>query len=66
MMHKGYDGSVEYSVADDVLHGRVLGIQSLVTYEGRTVEEIKAAFAEAVDDYLELCAQEGIKPEGRG
>ena len=44
----------------------MLGIQSLVTYEGRTVEEIKAAFAEAVDDYLELCAQEGIKPEGRG
>lgn len=63
MRHKGYDGNVQHSETDDVLHGKVLGIQSLVSYEGQTVEEIKAAFVEAVDDYLELCESQSVEPE---
>lgn len=61
--YKGYLGSVEYSDADEVLHGRLEFIRDLVTYEGTDAKGLKAAFREAVDDYLEVCAAEGRKPD---
>ncbi len=61
--YKGYLGSVEYSDEDEVLHGRLEFIRDLVTFEGQDAKGIKAAFHEAVDDYLELCEAEGRKPD---
>jgi len=61
--YKGYLGSVEYSDEDEVLRGRLECIRDLVTYEGKDVKRIRAAFQEAVDDYLELCEAEGRKPD---
>lgn len=61
--YKGYLGSVDYSDADEILHGRLEFIRDLVTYEGADAKSLKAAFQEAVDDYLELCASEGRKPD---
>jgi len=46
-----------------VLHGRLEFIRDLVTYEGKDAKGIRAAFREAVDDYLELCEAEGRKPD---
>ena len=57
--YKGYFGSVEFSAEDGVLHGRLEFIRDLVTYEGKDAKGIRAAFQEAVDDYLELCEDEG-------
>gem|GEM_PF-2577581 len=59
--YKGYLGSVEYSNEDEVLHGRLEFIRDLVSYEGKDAKGIKAAFQEAVDDYLDLCEAEGRK-----
>jgi predicted HicB family RNase H-like nuclease len=42
--YKGYCGSVEYSEGDDILHGRVLGISDVVSYEGRSIDELKKDF----------------------
>lgn len=50
--YKGFFGSVEFSAEDGVLHGRLEFIRDLVTYEGKNAKGIKAAFQEAVDDYL--------------
>ncbi|MGI9129502.1 MAG: type II toxin-antitoxin system HicB family antitoxin [Roseomonas sp.] len=61
--HKGCLGSVKFSAEDGVLYGRLEFIRDLVTYEGKDAEGIKAAFQEAVDDYLELCEAEGRKPD---
>jgi predicted HicB family RNase H-like nuclease len=63
MKFKGYNGSVELSIGNDCLHGRLLGISDIITYEGNTVHEIKAAFKEAVDDYLQHCKEIGKSPE---
>ena len=56
--YKGYFGSLEYSDEDDVFHGRLEFIRDLVTYEGGDAKGLKAAFQEAVDDYLALCKNE--------
>ena len=63
MEYKGYLGSVEFSEEDALFYGKVLGIRALVSYEGSTAQELIADFHGAVDDYLELCAQQGKAPE---
>ena len=63
MQYKGYVGSMEFSEADGVFYGKVRGIQSLVSYEGKTVGELVDGFHEAVDDYLALCEAESGEPE---
>ena len=55
LKHKGYIGSIEASLEDNCLFGKVLFIKALVSYEGKTVAELDAAFREAVNDYLITC-----------
>ena len=63
MQYKGYVGSVEFSESDGVFFGKVQGIQSLISYEGRSVQELVDDFHRAVDDYLALCETEDSAPE---
>ena len=61
--YKGYCGTVEFSSNDNVLFGKVLGINGLLSYEGDSVQALKEDFESAVDDYLESCKEKGIEPE---
>ena len=63
MTYKEYYGSVHYSDEDRVFFGKLEYIRSLVNYEGTDVGSLRAAFEEAVDDYLELCRDENKEPE---
>lgn len=63
LKYRGYVGSVEISVEDDVIFGKVLGIGDLISYEGRTCDELLADFHDAVDSYLALCEERGDEPE---
>lgn len=63
MRYKGYVGSVEFSEADEVFYGQVLGIRSLISYEGTTAKELVSDFHNSVDDYLALCEQNKTIPE---
>ena len=61
LKYKGYTGSVEFSDRDDCLFGKVQGLHgTLISYEGSSVEEIRHDFEEAIDCYLESCAERGI------
>jgi predicted HicB family RNase H-like nuclease len=61
--YKGYVGSVEVSIEDGVLHGRVLGIDDIVTYESETVPGLQREFETSLDDYLAFCAAHGKTPQ---
>lgn len=63
LKYKGYIGSVAYSEPDKVFFGKIEGIDGLVNYEGESVQELTAAFREAVDDYLIFCEEHKVKPE---
>ena len=63
MEYKGYLGSVEFSEDDGCFFGKVMGIRSLISYEGTGAKELVEDFHAAVDDYLALCEAEGITPE---
>lgn len=57
LKYKDFVASIEFSDADDVFYGKILGINDLILFEGSSVEELKQAFEEAVGDYLELCKE---------
>lgn len=59
LQYKDFIGSVHFSADDGVFFGKIEGINDLVTFEGTTVEEIKNAFQEAVEDYIDICKQTG-------
>ena len=57
--YQDFLGSVHYSDKDEVFFGKLEGVTDLVTFEGASVKELKRAFREAVNDYIELCEQLG-------
>lgn len=61
--YKGYSGSIEYNEADELLFGKVLGIQGLISYEGESGKGLEADFKAAIDEYLSYCEAENKKPE---
>lgn len=63
LQYKGYYATISFSSEDDVFFGKLIGINDLVNFEGESVTELKASFHEAVDDYIETCAEIGKEPE---
>ena len=63
MEYKGYIGKVEIDEEAGILHGEVINIRDVITFEGASVDEVQKAFRESVDDYLDFCAQRGESPE---
>ena len=63
LKYKGYIGKVEIDDEAGVLHGEVINIRDVITFEGASVAEMQKAFRESVDDYLAFCAQRGENPE---
>ncbi len=63
LQYKSYYASVHFSAGDEVFYGTILGINDLVSFEGSSVKELKKAFKDAVEDYLETCLAIGKVPE---
>jgi len=63
LKYKDFYGSVEYSAIDECFFGKIIGTTDLVTFEGNSVDELKKAFTEAVEDYLGLCKEAGKEPQ---
>jgi predicted HicB family RNase H-like nuclease len=61
--YKGYTGTIEYSKEDGLLHGKVLGIRGLISYEGNTGKELEADFIAAIDSYIADCKKDSVAPE---
>lgn len=41
----------------------VVGLPDVITFQGRTPEELERSFRESVDFYLEMCARDGAQPD---
>lgn len=55
LRYKEYTGSIEANIDENCLHGKLLFINDLITYEAETLGELKKEFIKAVQDYLETC-----------
>jgi len=63
LKYKGYTGSVEFDEESGIFHGEVLDPRDVVTFQGKSVEEIKKAFRDSIDDYLEFCKERNEKAD---
>jgi predicted HicB family RNase H-like nuclease len=61
--YKRYIGIVEYDDEGKIFTGEVLGVRDVITFQGRTPEELEESFHQSVDLYLEMCARNGVKPQ---
>lgn len=50
LKYKDFYGSVDYSASDECFFGKIIGTTDLVTFEGESVDNLKKAFAEAVEE----------------
>ena len=60
LKYKNLMATVRYSEEDEAFIGRIEGVNSVVSFEGQTVKELKSAFKEAVESYLDFCQRKGI------
>ncbi len=56
---KGYEGVARFDEAAGTFTGEVLNTRDVVAFQGASVKELKRAFQESVDGYLEFCASPG-------
>ena len=54
-----YTGAFEYDAHADLFHGEVVNAGAVLTFQGRSIDELKAALKDTVDDYLDWCANGG-------
>lgn len=62
MEYKGYTAAVEFDPELDVFTGHVIDLRDELYFEGHSVDELRAAFHESVDDYLAFCEEKGREP----
>lgn len=63
MTYKDYSARIEYSDEDACFIGHIAGIRDVVGFHGESVTELRAAFEEAVDDYLATCEKLNRSPQ---
>ncbi len=63
MIYKGFVGKIEYDDDFKIFTGSVINTQTVITFQGTSVDELQKEFHLSVDDYLEWCEEEGIAPE---
>jgi predicted HicB family RNase H-like nuclease len=61
--YKGYTAKVEFDDEAQIFHGEVLDTRDVITFQGRSVDELAAAFRESIDDYLAFCRERGEEPD---
>ncbi len=62
MQYKGYLGQVEFDDEAGIFHGEVVNIRDVITFQGKSVAELRQAFEESIEDYLAFCAERGEEP----
>ena len=63
MEYKGYLGKVEFDDEANIFHGEIINLRDVITFEGDSVKDLKKAFHDSVDDYLDFCKERGESPE---
>lgn len=63
LSHDGYIATVEIDEEANIMHGRVVNARAVLTFEGETLAELRAAFGDTIADYRDWCAERGVEPE---
>ncbi|TCZ70506.1 type II toxin-antitoxin system HicB family antitoxin [Flaviaesturariibacter aridisoli] len=62
LRYKEFHAEVHFSGTDDLFHGKLIGVDEAVTFQGSSVAALKEAFGVAVENYRAACAQRNQQP----
>ena len=60
---EGFVGHVEFDSEADIFHGEVINTRDVITFQGRSVDELRQAFVDSIEDYRAFCAERGEEPD---
>lgn len=63
MKYKDYFGKVRYNDGAKIFHGEVIGLKDIITFQEKSVNELRIAFQDSINDYLAWCDERGEQPE---
>jgi predicted HicB family RNase H-like nuclease len=63
MTHDGYVATIDLDEEAGLFHGEVINTRDVLTFQGRTIDELNAAFADTIADYIDWCRERGKEPE---
>ena len=63
MKYKGYEAAVKFDEESELFYGEVINTRDVITFQGTSVRELKKAFKDSVDDYLEFCQERNEHPD---
>jgi predicted HicB family RNase H-like nuclease len=63
LKYKGYHGKVEFDDEAGLFHGEVMDLRDVITFQGKSVDDLENAFRESVEDYLDFCEERNEEPD---
>ncbi len=63
MEYKGYIGTVIYDDEAKIFHGEVINTRDVITFQGKSVDQLEKSFHESINDYLNWCKEDNVNPE---
>lgn len=63
MKYKGYIGEFTYDEDLDLFEGSISNIEDIVLFRGKSIESLRLAFKDAVNEYIDWCKKMGKEPE---
>ena len=61
--YKGYIGHVVFDDEVDIFHGEVINTRDVITFQGKSTDEIKQALRDSIDTYLDYCKKKNRNPD---
>ena len=61
--YKGYQGIVEFDYDAEIFFGEVIGLRDVITFQGKSTEELEQSFGDSIDEYLKFCAELDREPD---
>ena len=57
--YKGYIWKIDYDAEAGIFHGEVINTRDVITFQGKSVAELKRSLKGSIVDYLEFCKERG-------
>lgn len=63
MKYKGYIGEFTFDEKRELFLGRISNIKGIIMFQGKTIENLRYAFKDSVNEHLAWCLKHGKSPE---
>lgn len=63
MKYKSYEAVIKYDEDGQFFHGEVVNTRDVITFQGKSITELKREMKASVDQYLEFCRKRKEEPD---